>query len=74
MLVSLNTLSIIQIALPYPLCLLFVYMSVSYLFVIVVFGLPCIYRIRLYVIRFYTLLYTSRLLLRSLGPCACIRT
>jgi hypothetical protein len=74
MLVFLNILSTIQIALPYPLCLLFVYTSVSCLFAIVVFSLPCIYRIRLYVIRFYALLYTSKLLLRSLGLCACART
>jgi hypothetical protein len=73
-LVSLNTSSTVRIALPHPLCLPFVYTSVSYLFAIVVFGLPRTYRIRPYVVGFHARLHTGKLLLGSLGPCACART
>jgi hypothetical protein len=73
-LVSLRTLSIVRIALLYLLCLLFVYTFVSCLFAIVVFGLPCISRIMLCAVRSRALLYTCKLLLRSLGLCAYTRT
>jgi hypothetical protein len=53
-LVSLSTLSNEQNVSPCPLFLLFVYKSVSCLCADSAFGLPCIYRIKLCVLGFYT--------------------